>query len=153
MRSSQATTKSKTRNGMIRQAILSYSASTSETSARGITVSTSLSSDRCMRARPDDVLRSAQADRVEPIDSLGGAAKQRGLLARTGAARQPLARVPEHLVAVRHFVDREIALEHAPGCAKHLDTRLDIGTTLCGHDVGRWRLRALRESERRVAHS
>src|SRR4051812_30408379 len=49
---------------------------------------------------------------VELIETLRGAEKQIVLLSCTRAFRQNLAGIPEHRIAVRSLVDREIALEH-----------------------------------------
>src|SRR5215212_253895 len=54
----------------------------------------------------------ASANPVQSIKPLRRANEQVGLLGSARALRQNLAGVPEHRVAVRALVDREVALEH-----------------------------------------
>src|SRR5436305_5503268 len=90
---------------------------------------------------------------VEPIETLRGAEKQIVLLSCARAFRQNLAGVPEHRIAVRTLVDREVALEHAARRAERRDARFDvrlpgIGERLRGRGVGE-----LLEAEAADAHA
>src|SRR6266436_7913977 len=73
---------------------------------------------------PRSIRRASDA---QPIDPRRGAVEQAGLFVCTRAMRQPLAGVPEHAVAVRSFVDREIAFEHGAVGAEGRDAGLDVG--------------------------
>src|SRR5258708_21215833 len=67
------------------------------------------------------------ASDAQPIDPRRGAVEQAGLFVCTRALGQSLAGVPEHAVAVRSLVDREIAFEHGAVGAEGRDAGLDIG--------------------------
>src|SRR5690606_39949081 len=67
-------------------------------------------------AWPPDSGRPSPLGRSDPVDLTCGPLEKRRLLVRRCAHGQPLEGIPEHPVAARAAIDREIALEHrAPG--------------------------------------
>src|SRR5205085_494078 len=80
----------------------------------------------CNRKKPKCRGHSPLCD-VEAIGAGRGAGEQRELFVARGAGSEALEGVPQSLVADRHFVHREIALEHAAGRSEQLDAGLDIG--------------------------
>src|SRR5574337_85447 len=77
---------------------------------------------------------------VYPIDTRCRLMEHRGALGRGAAFRQPFEGVVQHVVGVGHLVDREIALEHAPGGAELLDA--------VGHEGGHRRRKLFRADGR-----
>src|SRR5947209_2601167 len=92
-------------------------------------------------------------DVVEPIEILGGAEEQVGLLTRARTLGQYLAGIPEDPIAVLALVDREVALEHRAVGAERRDAGLDIGPPRIGKGLRRWGIDVSLEAEAADAHA
>src|ERR1700730_5032371 len=74
--------------------------------------------------------------RGETVGAACGAGEQSALLVGRGAGDDALEGVPQRLVADRHLVDREVALEHAAPRPEQFDASLDIGPPQLGDRRG-----------------
>src|SRR3954464_5921351 len=90
---------------------------------------------------------------VEPIETLRGAEEQVGFFRRARALRENLAGVPEHRIAVRALVDREVALEHSARRTERRDAGFNVGLPRIGERLRRRRVGKLLEAEAPDAHA
>src|SRR5688500_5406321 len=104
---------------------------------------------------PEDYEACGPARRLqaEAVDLRRGAAEQALLLGAACSASESLAGVPEHAVAVRAFVDGEIAFEHGAVGAERLDAGLDVGPPQSGELLGARRQLALMHVETEQPHA
>src|SRR2546421_5436341 len=93
------------------------------------------------------------ADAVEPIDALRRTEEQIGFLGSARALGEQLAGVPEHRIAVRALVDREVALEHATRWAERRDAGFDVWPPSVRERLRGRRFGRLFETEAADAHA
>src|SRR5947209_10667770 len=99
----------------------------------------------------DWVARSADA--VEPIEAFRSAEEQIGFVRGAGALGQQLAGVPKHRIAVRTFVDGEIAFEHPTRWAEDRNASFDVRPPGIRKRLRGWRIGVSLKAEAPDAHT
>src|ERR1051325_1296355 len=90
---------------------------------------------------------------IQPIEPLRRPQKQIRFLTRARAFRENLAGIPEHRIAIRALVDREVALEHRARRPERRNAGLDVGLPGIGQRLRGRRIGKLLEAEAADAHA